>query len=273
MLKYWLFALLFIAPSIVVFAISYNVFRDSFANLEVINNKMLISYRIGTQASMILPSFYFYRSFKDQPDYKIRNGSPLDQFYSSVAELNRANEILLTQVLTSSDDDQYVHDMFTSNICNYVGSDFAGPCRDVSNGDTSVGLLDANSKYHLVATEGMNDVLNGQSVGMALDPYSNTLKDVYQNLAEHFLDLFQAAVYSDLDDNSYHVKLNISVILVSAILIRVFVLTKFKEVDIGIRKILRVIPYQIIEDQKAFMQYLKREFKQELDKSRGKSSK
>jgi len=62
------------------------------------------------------------------------------------------------------------------------------------------------------------------------------------------------------------------VILISAVFIRVFVLTKFKKVDIGVRKILRVIPYQIIEDQKAFMQYLKREFREELNKHQGKSS-
>ena len=272
MLKYLLLALLFIVPSIVVFAISYHVFQDSFSNLEEINNKMLISYRLGTQASMILPSFYFYRSFQNLSDYKIRNGSPLDQFYLSVDQLNKANEILLTQVLTPSDDDQYVHDMFTSNICNYVTADFAPPCSDATGGDSGVGLLDVNSKYHLVATEGMSDVLNGQSVGMALDPYSLTLKDSYQTLAQHFLDLFQAAVYSDLSSNSYHVKLNVGVILVSAILIRVFVLTRFKDVDIGIRKTLRVIPYQIIEDQKAFMQYLKREFREELDKHCGGKS-
>ncbi len=50
-------------------------------------------------------------------------------------------------------------------------------------------------------------------------------------------------------------------------------LTKLKQVDIGVRKVLRFIPYQIIEDQKAFMQYLKKEFKEELEKAQGKSSK
>jgi len=86
------------------------------------------------------------------------------------------------------------------------------------------------------------------------------------------LDMFKTAVQSDLSANSYHFKWNVSVILISAILIRVFVLTRFKEVDIGVRKILRVIPYQVIEDQKAFLQYLKREFKEDLDKYKGKSS-
>ena len=274
MLKYLFLSLLFIVPSIVVFALSYKSFRAKFSHLETINNKMVISYRIGTQAGMILPSFYFYRCFHSYSDYKIRNDDPLDQFYLSVKELNNHNEILLTEILPVDDNshDQYVHDMLTSDICSYVGSSFVSPCNEATGKDSGVGLLDINSKYYLVATQGMTQVLGGTSPSTTLDPYSVVLKDVYQVLAEHFLDMFKTAVQSDLSANSYHFKWNVSVILISAILIRVFVLTRFKEVDIGVRKILRVIPYQVIEDQKAFLQYLKREFKEDLDKYKGKSS-
>ena len=274
MLKYLFLSLLFIVPSIIVFAISYKIFRASFSHLETINNKMVVSYKIGTQAGMINPSFSFYRCFQNYTNYKIRNDDPLDQFYLSVEQLNNHNEILLTQILPADDNtqDQFVHEMLTNDICSYVGSSLKNPCNDATGKDTGVGLLDINSKYHIVANAGITAVLNGKSPSTTLDPYSLVLKDVYQVLAEHFLDMFEVAVASDLSSNSYHFKWNVFVILVTAILIRVFVLTRFKEVDIGVRKILRVIPYQIIEDQKAFMQYLKREFKEELDKHKGKSS-
>ena len=273
MLKYLILALVLMIPAFIVFIISYEAFQNAFTYLQELNNQMLASYKIGTQAGMVLPSFYFYQTFRNSSDYKIRNSNPLDQFYLSVDQLHHANEALLNQVLAVHDDgDGEIQAIFTTNICSHVTSGSTGPCSDATNGDSNVGLLDINSKYYLVATQGMSNVLDNKSVTMALDPYSQVLKDVYQVLADHFLEHFQEAVSEDLSRNGSHFRFNVAVILVSAFFIRALVLVKFKEVDIGIRKILRVIPYQIIEDQKAFMQYLKREFHDELEKSRGTRS-
>jgi len=270
MLKYLILAFLLLIPAFTVFLISYKTFKSSFSELQEINQLMLVSYRVGTQAGMILPSFYFYQIFRNQSDYKIRDSAPLDQFYLSLDQLNQANQILIYQVLQAHDDgDGEIQSILTDKICTHVTSDSTGPCSDATGGNSQLGLLDMNSKYHLVAEQGMSNILNGKSVTTALDPYSLVMKDVYQALAEHFLGHFHEAVHEDLSTSTTRFSINVSVILVLALIIRGLVLAKFKDVDIGIRKILRLIPYQIIEDQKAFMQYLKREFKDELEQAQG----
>jgi len=273
MLKYLILAFLLLIPAFTVFLISYKTFKSSFSELQEINQLMLVSYRVGTQAGMILPSFFFYQIFRNQSDYKIRDSAPLDQFYLSLNQLNQANQILIYQVLQAHDDDDgEIQSILTDKICTHVTSDSTLPCSDATGGDSQLGLLDMNSKYHLVAEQGMSNVLNGKSVTTALDPYSQVMKDVYQALAEHFLGHFHEAVHEDLSTSTTRFSINVSVILVLALIIRGLVLAKFKDVDIGIRKILRLIPYQIIEDQKAFMQYLKREFKDELEQTQGTTS-
>ena len=78
----------------------------------------------------------------------------------------------MTQVLTPSGNNHSTYDMFTSNIYSYLTAKSAPPCSDAAGGDSGVGLLDVNSKDYLVATGGMSDVLDGQDVSTALNPYS-----------------------------------------------------------------------------------------------------
>jgi len=264
MVKYQLISLVLILPAIAVFFCSFVKFKDSFDNLQKINGKMLISYDLGTEIGMISPSFYFYQNFRNSTSYRIRDSTPLDQFYTSLDQLNEANKILLAAILTNKVDDAYVHAMFTGNICDYVTADTNNSCASVTKGDDQVGLLNVNTLYHQVATKVMTALLNRTRNTLSLDSYSLTLKDVYQTLADHFLELFKSAVDENMMENSSYFALNIGVIVVTTILIRVFVFTKFQDIDIGVRKILRLIPYQMIEDNKMFMNYLKREFQQEL---------
>jgi len=265
MLKYLFLAFILILPALAVFTYSYKTFEAAFSDLDTINTKMVTSYQLGTQVSMILPSYYFLKNFGDDDTYLIKNISPLEQFYSSIADLNDANEVLVKQVLTSAVDDDYVYNMLNEDICDYVNSDSQSSCTSVTSSNSQIGLLDVNTMYYQSASQAIQDYVDGVTTSESLDPYSLSLKDIYQTLAEHFLDLFKRAIYMNLSDDSYHLTINVLVIVLSTILIRIFVLTKYKEVDIAIRKILRLIPYQIIEDNKIFMHYLKREFKDELN--------
>lgn len=59
--------------------------------------------------------------------------------------------------------------------------------------------------------------------------------------------------------------INVVVTLVTMVLIRVIVLTKLQALDIGIRRILRIIPYKIIEENKVMGFYLVKAFGKELE--------
>lgn len=56
----------------------------------------------------------------------------------------------------------------------------------------------------------------------------------------------------------------LAVFFAAMILIRVLVLWKLQLLDLGIRRILRIIPYKIIEENKVMSCYLARAFQNEL---------
>jgi len=53
--------------------------------------------------------------------------------------------------------------------------------------------------------------------------------------------------------------------VVSTLIIQIVTITRLREIDVGIRKILKILPFSMIQENRLLGFYLKNEFKKELD--------
>ena len=88
--------------------------------------------------------------------------------------------------------------------------------------------------------------------------------DAYDSLSAYFVDKFNALVEKKISESYSVFAVNMTTMLVAMILIRIVVLTRLQDLQITVRRIVRIIPYKIIEENKIMSYYLATEFGQEL---------
>jgi len=88
--------------------------------------------------------------------------------------------------------------------------------------------------------------------------------DAYDSLSAYFVDKFNALVEKKISESYSVFAVNMTTMLIAMILIRIVVLTRLQDLQITVRRIVRIIPYKIIEENKIMSYYLATEFGQEL---------
>jgi len=264
----------------ILFAISLTTSIQNMNDLDEINQKALVSYKTGSQVKMVIPSFYFAVLFQNQSSYKIKNSIPFTQVKIYLDALGNSNNELLSKLSGSKQDidDPVVKDILQGNVCPYVTDQFRPDCGTYTNGN-AFGLLGLLPKFYQVCdviAPYMNLANPTRAQGStAIGTFSTTLinlhfviYDVFDSMSKYFVKQFNVQVAKKISESEKLFGVNMSVMLFSMFLIRVIILEKLRDLQITVRRIVRLIPYKIIEENKIMGFYLAKEFGHELKKMR-----
>ena len=276
LLKYVLVAVVFTIVLITLVAISLHKSTQDLAALDTINDKALTIYHTGSQIRMLVPAFYISAIFYNDTSYKIRNNKPIEELALKLESLDDVNNIFL-ETLTDDDNqisDPVIKDILNGDVCKYVTTQYYNNCVIATKGN-SYGLLGLHARYTQVC-QTMKDFANaanptwtlGVSLTGLFSSQTNNMHlaifDTYDYLTDYLVDLFLTTTEENKKEMESMFYQNIVAVFVSMFLIRVVVITKLQVFDLGIRRILRIIPYRIIEENKVMSYYLARTFQDEL---------
>ena len=275
--KYILVACALTSVIIVLVVNSFRVSIQTFHDLDIINEQILASFSLNSRVKMVMPSFLTTILFQNDSSYKVKNKNATETFLASVDAAGDSNEDLLAAVSNGDNeiDDPVVDQLLRGKVCGYVSAVYYKNCLQVTNGE-SVGLLGLQPKYYNVVNllkywmfsanrtwESASAALT--QVGLGLNNVHFVMYELYDVLSNHLIDSF---VKRAEDQKNLSVKtfwINVVVTLVAMFLIRVIVLKKLRGLDIGIRRILRLIPYRVIEENKVMSFYLVKTFGKEVE--------
>ena len=258
---------------------SLRVSIQSFKELDVINTKILASFTLNSRVKAVIPSFYFSVVFGNDTTTKIRNLDPTSQLLASIDALGESNEVLLNALANSNNeiDDPFVNEVLSGKVCQYITSTYYLSCIQNTNGE-SFGLLGLQPKWYdmtlifrrwgeVPAATKTLDYGNGllTELTAVVNNIYFIIYQLYDLLAAHLTDNFVDKAQERIDVALKVFYINVAMTLLAMVLIRMIVLQKLRGLDLGIRRILRILPYKIIEENKVMSFYLFRTFGKELE--------
>jgi len=269
-------AVVFTIVLITLVAISLKKSTNDLEDLNTINDRVLTIYHQGSRVRMLLPSWYISIIFKNNTSYKINNNSPTSELKAELDDFDDINNVFL-ETLTDDDNqisDPVIKDILNGDVCSYVTAANLNYCISATK-NKSYGLLGMHAIYMQIC-QAMKDWVNaanptwtlGVSLTTLYSSQTNSMHlaifDVYDYLTSYLVDMFIETTEENKTEMQSMFYQNIVAVLVSMFLIRVIVITKLQAFDMGIRRILRIIPYRIIEENKVMSCYLARTFQNEL---------
>ena len=277
-LKYILIAVVLTGVLIGLVGNSFTVSNQSFSELDTINNQLLASFALNSRVKLVTPSFYFVALFLNDTSYKIRDRDPRTQFIDSIDAVGNSNEDLLAAVSNSDNkvDDPVINQILRGKVCDFLTPVYYTSCVQNTNGE-SFGLLGLQPKFYQLMNlfkswAISSSTLTLDSASTVLTQVSSVINnlyfviyDLYDYLANHLIDTFVQRAEEQKNQAVKLFYINVVVTLLTMILIRMIVLKKLRALDIGIRRILRIIPYKIIEENKVMSFYLVKTFGKEVD--------
>lgn len=273
------FVLLAFLLTAVVIALIINSLHSSTSNLETldeINDKVFTVYDVASKVKMVIPSFYFNYLFYNYTEYKLRNQEPESEISRYMDAMKDANTILLETLMNDKGEieDPVVKDILRGKVCSYCTDQYKANCMLHSNQE-SFGLLGLQPKLYdifKILGEWLTSPVRTKAYASSLMARLSLnlidlhfiVYDVHDYLASHLVEQFVDTAQEMKQDAFKIFYINIVVTLVAMTLIRIIVLKKLQRLDIGIRRILRIIPYKIIQENKVMGFYLNRVFNNEL---------
>jgi len=275
-LKYVLLASILTISVIIPIALSLNSSTQHLENLDAIKNQASTVYYVGSQVKMMLPTFYVTIIFANDTSYKVRNNLPKQEMLSQLEVLAESTKTLLNTLTDEDGDisDPLIKQILSGPACQYVTFNYTQNCIQNTRGE-EYALLGLQAAYKQVC-DPMREFVKaanptwtlGVSTSLAYanmnTNYHFVIFDLYDYLTDHLVSVFidTAESYKDYTKKMFYECL--AVFFAAMILIRVLVLWKLQLLDLGIRRILRIIPYKIIEENKVMSCYLARAFQNEL---------
>jgi len=261
---------------VVDFFTAYFTASSTFTDLEVKNARLTIAHKLGYSFDQLLGAFYFTMIFYNSTDFKFRYGPPVSQFDVFLDYLSTANEQLLSSLTDdhTGEIDPTLEDFLRADMCSYVNPSVLAACKTVSYGGAN-GLLAMNTQYLQFNSIYYQKFLQTPTFvaaqtllvnyAMSITNMITVFPEAYEFLRTYLVDNFNTKI-NDQKRESLTIFIIILVALgVSTGIIQIITIAKLKEIDIGIRKILKIIPFTMIQENRLLGFYLKNEFKKEID--------
>ncbi len=276
-LKYILIACALTGIVIGLISNSFHISIQSFKDLNDINDRIMASFNLNSRVKIVTPAFYFAVIFKNDTSYKIKNQDATLQFLESIEAVGDSNQDLLEAVSNSHDeiDDPIIEQILRGKACEFVSDLYHLSCVQHTN-DQAFGLLGLQPKFYSIMSilknwaisdnptmQAANDALT--QVSAVMNNLYFVIYELYDVLANHLIDSFLKRAEDQRRVSWRIFYTNVALVLSAMFLIRVIVLKKLRALDIGIRRILRLVPYKIIEENKVMSFYLMKTFGKELD--------
>jgi len=274
-IKYIIVACLFIVLPAGLFAASLIQSVNNFVSLDIIDDQLSVTSKLQYQLDLLTSNLYLDMMFRNETDIFIRNQETETQLPINLELVNSLHDQMIYMFFDDGDDlsDPIVRQLLTNTICSFLIDPtpaVAADCLNATDGG-ALGLIALELRYITYSSNYITLYLSDPTFDNAdriVEPYAvnvrpvlETLQAAYQFLGDHLLANSKAKV----DDFRSNQKVYFIATLVTTVLAGFvtyfYAIRKFKYLDMGRGKILKMLPYNMITENKALDFYLKREFK------------
>jgi len=267
---------------VLVFVISAGFFtayftaNSTFNDLEIKNDRLTIAHKLGYSFDQLLGAFYSVVVFYNETDYTIKYEKPIDQFYEVQDFVSTANEQLVSSLTdqNTGEIDATLEDFLRSDMCSYIDESMYDTCISVQQ-KGAIGLMDMNTQYYQYNKQYFEQFIetptfvSAQTLlvnyATAVTSMLNLFPYAYEFLRTYLVDSFNEKIDSQKSQSLTIFIIILVALVVSTCIIQIVTITRLREIDVGIRKILKILPFSMIQENRLLGFYLKNEFKKELD--------
>ena len=248
----------------------------SFSLFKKTNKQVSVLNEVSYQANMLVCAFS-YRSLFPTSMNMLIYGLPADeQILNTFSEFKDINENLRTMFLDDKDTDEFVKGALTTTICQYVIADLVPYCASVYR-DGKNGLIFANEAYLGVMSDLYNIILQNSNQSQLSDIYSSytvqitpmisILQSGYPIVVDHILDSFNSLVETVLKQELGLFVAIVVYAFVYVLIMHLVVFRKLRTVDLLRGKIIKIVPYYMVEECRIMSLHLKKEFPKEAEET------
>ena len=274
LLKFTIVSLFFIPPLIGLFYGSLLGSMSSFYLFEEIKDQMGVLGEAMEEANMLVNSFAFAILFGANPLMKIHNLSPYVQLTKSLDIFSTINNKLTHVFLQKENLDTDVVSMLKNDVCSYLSNDLQDPCLTTTKNGLN-GLLSVNADYYQTSIYFFNRyqenptilnalTLSGEYISITTKTLL-TLNFSFKFLVDHILAKFERVIDNTLENERIYFGAVCATIAISMIYIYFVLIKKLKRIDFARRKILKIIPFDVVQQNKILSYYLRNSFRKEVD--------
>jgi len=261
----------------ICFLVVYLVSNSTFNNLKVTNDRLSLAHRLGYTFDLVVGAFYYTVISQNYTTLLWRYNSPTLEFQTTLDYLSNANEKLL-EVLpdpNTGEIDPFIQNFLISDVCPFLklqGSSLQS-CQKISR-TGALGLLGLNNQYYRNTNNYFNLYLEDPTFDKASDVLNDYVTAISSSLtiiprAYEFLRSYLLEDFNKSVEDQRHESLLLYLILliglvVSLIVIQFATINRLQDFDIGIKIILKLIPFNMIQENRLLGFYFKTEFRKEL---------
>ena len=257
-----------------VFLISYTSSSSTFASLAQNKQKLSFLYKLSYSYNSILSTFYYEALFQNNTEFLVSYKRPSSAMDDSLNFFSTANGRLLS-LLSEPDGgitDPFIESFLKDNFCDLITASLKSYCAQASA--YASGLLQYNTKFYDVNIFYLANYRKDPTFDhtsqlfvpyvTAAQPILFTAFDAVPLFKSYILEHFLSQIQEQKVKNFVVYMISIALLVGFAIIIQTLIIKQFKEIDLRIKKVLKLIPFSILRENRQFEFYLKNEFKKEL---------
>jgi len=254
--------------------------RSDFRNLDNISQKLSAIHILTYQVNSIFSYFVHVTTFLNRTDLPIRNENNQAQLNNTLKVLGEANNVLIKTLLSSNTHDgesfadSTIIAFLKNDICNYIEPLYKRSCLTATQG-SQLGLLGLNSKFLQKANFWTGSfyanptVANGLAAFTAFTSAATSdiivIEAAYDFLTEYLMKSFEKEVEVQKKACLMLFLGMLAFAVISTGILQFSTIKRFGVIDKMIRRVLRIVPYEIVVENKVFGYYLIQEFKHEVE--------
>ena len=269
-------SLIFVPVLAGLFAASLTGSISAFESFEVANIQIGILSQASFQSNMFLSAFAYTVLFSTYPSLLIMNKSPFVSLQENMSLFSAMNMKLTDAFLHKDNTDPWIEGMLLEKVCPFLveeAPEALPNCQIATKGET-IGLLGVNNDYLTISVHYIGEfqrnptfanlqVVAGKFINDAV-PIMWTINFAYPLMVNHTMHNFEVGA-DRAERKEFNYFIGICGVVVFAIFFLYFVPYKMlKNVEFARRKILKIIPYNIIQENKILGYYIIRNFDQEV---------
>ena len=277
--KIVLSVIFFLIIFIAYFCLTTVQLKKSANNLEVFTDQISLLSNGCYESSMLVSTIVYENIFSRIPNMLVRNQIPSVQVNQTLSGFTHLNADLASMFLInpSTAVDPLVQNVLQNDICGNLDHDLKDlklHCLNAT-GFKKMGLLQLNTEYYMILNYMKTSIDASANFATVMEIFSDKLSQVIGlvfTLVKIYPDLISRVLvyFSEQIDLAEEVELITGLIVCFAVVLFIFFallkpVKDLEKVDLGRRKILKVLPFQMIQENKALKFYLIQDFKKEIE--------
>jgi len=264
---------------VVIFSLWLTKSISNFESFKETNHQIYILSEGCYQNSLVLGSLIATIGSFVIPGTTISNQPPLKKLLQNFEQLKTLNVKLSHSLLLGSKVDPVIFDILTSNVCNYVPEDVGishlkRNCLLISK-DSKFGLLNLNSFYYDLSNDLLRQLGTNSNLMQAVMAFAarqdeflgsvQTIEIVYPLLTTYIFEHFQEEIKTTSRSDLAFFSAICGGFVFFAIFIYLVPAKRFGIIDSQRRRLFKIIPYSMIQENKALKFYLIQNYPKEIE--------